>query len=133
MNAAEEEEAIEEPRSLELENTPMEVVEPVLSPVISSAEDLNGDLNGMSVTARTDEAVLTEEQIEAKLAEFGEYDPKLDLSSYEPPPLDLLADHGSGEITVTKEELEMNKDRIVETLGHYNIAIAKIKPPSALL
>ena len=127
VNAAEEDEAIEEPRSLELENTPMEVVEPVLSPVISSAEDLNGDLNGMSVTARTDEAVLTEEQIEAKLAEFGEYDPKLDLSSYEPPPLDLLVDHGSGEITVTKEELEMNKDRIVETLGHYNIAIAKIK------
>ena len=120
--------AMTEPTNeLELETTPMEVVEPVLSPVISSAEDLNGDLNGMSVTAKTDEAVLTEEQIEAKLQEFGEYDPKLDLSSYEPPPLDLLVDHGTGEITVTKEELEMNKDRIVQTLGHYNIAIAKIK------
>jgi len=112
---------------LELETTPMEVVEPVLSPVISTAEDLNGDLNGMSVTANTEEAVLTEDQIEAKLAEFGEYDPTLDLSSYEPPPLDLLVDHGTGEITVTKEELEMNKDRIVQTLGHYNIGIDKIK------
>ncbi|MBK9148848.1 MAG: DNA translocase FtsK 4TM domain-containing protein [Flavobacteriales bacterium] len=112
---------------LELETTPMEVVEPVLSPVLSTAEDLNGDLNGMSVTANTEEAVLTEDEIEAKLQEFGPYDPTLDLSSYEPPPLDLLVDHGSGEITVTKEELEMNKDRIVQTLGHYNIAIAKIK------
>jgi DNA segregation ATPase FtsK/SpoIIIE, S-DNA-T family len=112
---------------LELETTPMEVVEPVLSPVISTTEDLNGDLNGMSVTANTEEAVLTEDEIEAKLAEFGEYDPTLDLSSYEPPPLDLLVDHGTGEITVTKEELEMNKDRIVQTLGHYNIGIDKIK------
>jgi len=112
---------------LELETTPMEVVEPVLSPVISTADDLNGDLNGMSVTANTEEPVLTEDQIEAKLAEFGEYDPTLDLSSYEPPSLDLLVDHGTGEITVTKEELEANKDRIVSTLGHYNIAIDKIK------
>lgn len=124
---AEEEEVEEEAMPLELETTPMEVVEPVLSPVISTAEDLNGDLNGMSVTANTEEAVLTEDQIEAKLAEFGEYDPTLDLSSYEPPPIDLLVDHGTGEITVTKEELEMNKDRIVATLGHYNIGIDKIK------
>ncbi len=117
----------EQANELQLETTPMEVVEPVRSPVISTAEDLNGDLNGMSVTANTEEAVLSEDEIEAKLAEFGEYDPTLDLSSYEPPPLDLLVDHGTGEITVTKEELEMNKDRIVQTLGHYNIGIDKIK------
>ncbi|MBK8498727.1 MAG: DNA translocase FtsK [Flavobacteriales bacterium] len=122
-----EEEDVEVSPELELETTPMEVVEPVLSPVMSSAEDLNGDLNGMSVIANTEEKFLSEDQIEAKLQEFGEYDPKLDLSSYEPPPIDLLIDHGSGEITVTKEELEMNKDRIVETLGHYNIGIDKIK------
>ncbi len=129
VDEAEEEEEVEQETpelELELDTTPMEVVTPVLSPVISSAEDLNGDLNGMSVTA-TEEKVLSEDQIEAKLAEFGEYDPKLDLSSYEPPPIDLLVDHGTGEITVTKEELEMNKDRIVETLGHYNIGIDKIK------
>jgi S-DNA-T family DNA segregation ATPase FtsK/SpoIIIE len=112
---------------LELDTAPTEVVEPVLSPVISTANDLNGDLNGMSVTANAEEPVLTEDEIEAKLAEFGEYDPTLELSSYEPPPLDLLVDHGTGEITVTKEELEANKDRIVATLGHYNIAIDKIK------
>src|SRR5690606_12920726 len=94
---------------------------------ISSVDELNGELNGMSVVATAEEKVLTEDQIEEKLQEFGEYDPTLDLSSYELPPLDLLVDHGTGEITVTKEELEQNKDRIVETLGHYNIGIEKIK------
>ncbi|MFN3875652.1 MAG: DNA translocase FtsK 4TM domain-containing protein, partial [Flavobacteriales bacterium] len=112
---------------LELDAEPAAATEPLESPAIASAGDLNGDLNGMSVTANTEEPVLSEDEIEAKLAEFGEYDPTLDLSSYEPPPLELLVDHGTGEITVTKEELEANKDRIVATLGHYNIGIEKIK------
>jgi len=99
------------------EETP---VDPIL-PAVPIAVD------GMSVVAAAEEKVLTEDQIEAKLQEFGEYDPTLDLSSYELPPLDLLVDHGTGEVTVTKEELEANKDRIVETLGHYNIGIDKIK------
>lgn len=118
---------VEEAQALELEMAPMEVVEPVRSPVAATVEALNSELNGMSVEAGPKETVLSEDEIEAKLQEFGEYDPKLDLSSYEQPPLDLLVDHGTGEITVTKEELEANKDRIVATLGHYNIGIDKIK------
>jgi S-DNA-T family DNA segregation ATPase FtsK/SpoIIIE len=110
---------------LELESAPFEVVEPIISPVL--AHELSGDLNGMDVQVAQAEEVLSEDEIESKLQEFGEYDPKLDLSSYELPPLDLLVDHGTGELTVTKEELEANKDRIVETLGHYNIGIDKIK------
>ncbi|MBK7382478.1 MAG: DNA translocase FtsK 4TM domain-containing protein [Flavobacteriales bacterium] len=109
--------------ALELDTTPNEVVEPVVSPVMSGMDDLNG----MSVVANTEEKTLSEDQIEERLKEFGEYDPTLDLSSYELPPIDLLVDHGTGELTVTKEELEANKDRIVETLGHYNIGIDKIK------
>jgi len=57
----------------------------------------------------------------------GQYDPKLDLSSYQYPTLDLLRDYGSGKITVNNNELEANKDKIVDTLGNYNIEIAKIK------
>ncbi|SFB94784.1 DNA segregation ATPase FtsK/SpoIIIE, S-DNA-T family [Parapedobacter composti] len=57
----------------------------------------------------------------------GQYDPKLDLSGYQYPTLDLLRDYGSGKITVNNHELEANKDKIVETLGNYNIEIAKIK------
>ncbi len=59
--------------------------------------------------------------------EFGQYDPKLDLSGYQYPGLDLLTDYGSGKITINNQELEDNKNKIVETLGNYNIEIAKIK------
>ncbi|MBV6404240.1 MAG: DNA translocase FtsK 4TM domain-containing protein [Flavobacteriales bacterium] len=99
--------------------------DPILPAVPIAVDAMN--VEGMSVEAGAADKVLTEDQIEAKLQEFGEYDPTLDLSSYELPPLDLLVDHGTGEVTVTKEELEANKDRIVATLGHYNIGIDKIK------
>ena len=125
-----EEEVDEEEPILEEEPTHFVVVPPVLVPEpepLAAVHELAGDLNGMDVQVAQAEEVLSEDEIEAKLQEFGEYDPKLDLSSYELPPLDLLVDHGTGEITVTKEELEANKDRIVETLGHYNIGIDKIK------
>jgi DNA segregation ATPase FtsK/SpoIIIE, S-DNA-T family len=58
----------------------------------------------------------------------GEYDPTLDLSHYRIPPLDLLEMYGEGgEIRVDKEELESNKNRIVNTLKNYNIDIERIK------
>jgi len=59
--------------------------------------------------------------------QFGQYDPKLDLSSYKYPTLDLLENYGSNKINVNAEELEANKNKIVETLNHYNIEIDKIK------
>ncbi|MEO7080656.1 MAG: DNA translocase FtsK, partial [Flavobacteriales bacterium] len=85
------------------------------------------EANGFSVEVRAPEEELSESEIENKLKEFGEYDPTLDLSSYVPPTLDLLAEHSTGELTVTKEELEENKNKIVTTLNNYNIGIEKIK------
>ena len=62
------------------------------------------------------------------VSEFGLYDPKMDLESYVLPPIELLKEYGgNGGASVTKEELESNKDRIVETLAQYKIDIAKIK------
>lgn len=58
---------------------------------------------------------------------FGAYDPKLDLPKYQYPPLDLLENYGSNKISVDTTELEANKNKIVETLNHYNIEIDKIK------
>lgn len=55
------------------------------------------------------------------------YDPTLDLPHYKLPPLDLLNDYGGDEINVNKDELEANKNRIVETLRNYSIKIQKIK------
>jgi len=61
------------------------------------------------------------------VAQFGAYDPKLDLPKYKYPTLDLLENYGSNKISVNSDELEANKNKIVETLNHYNIEIDKIK------
>jgi len=68
------------------------------------------------------------ENLSNKLVEdFGEFDPTLELSEFKFPTLDLLNDYGDESITINKEELEANKDRIVETLNNYKIGIASIK------
>ena len=58
---------------------------------------------------------------------LGEYDPTLDLPKFRYPPLSLMKEYDKGETTVSNEELISNKNRIVETLGNYNIKIDKIK------
>ncbi len=75
------------------------------------------------------EDVVEEKKADANVLveKFGQYDPKLDLSSYKYPHLGLLKDYGSGKITINNYELEANKDKIVDTLGNYNIEIEKIK------
>lgn len=63
--------------------------------------------------------------------QLGEYDPKLDLSQYQHPTLELLENYQSSRSQMSREELlaelEANKNRIIETLGHYQIEIDKIK------
>lgn len=74
-----------------------------------------------------EEKTLDEKDLDDRLKEFGEYDPKLDLSAYQLPTIDLLEDYGGNKLNINKEELESNKNKIVEVLGHYNIEISKIK------
>ena len=69
-----------------------------------------------------------EENLASKLvADFGEFDPTLELSNYKFPTLDLLKEYSSAGITINQEELEENKNKIVETLRNYKIDIAQIK------
>jgi len=75
------------------------------------------------IIEKTEEEQKSEDLVE----QFGTYDPTLDLASYKYPGLDLLEDHGSNKISVDANELEANKNKIVETLNHYNIEIDKIK------
>ena len=90
-----------------------------------SNEEIDADDIDMEVTA------LTEEKQAIEIGEhFGldtNFDPKLELSSYKLPPLDLLKDYGESTNSVDREELEANKKRIVDTLANYNITIDKIK------
>jgi DNA segregation ATPase FtsK/SpoIIIE, S-DNA-T family len=68
------------------------------------------------------------EDEEDLIAKFGPFDPTLDLANYQYPTIDLLHKRDeSGTNKVTTEELEANKDRIVETLGNFGIGIASIK------
>ena len=60
--------------------------------------------------------------------DFGEFDPTLELGNYKFPTIELLDQHGvSGGITINQEELEENKNKIVDTLKNYKIGIAQIK------
>jgi S-DNA-T family DNA segregation ATPase FtsK/SpoIIIE len=71
---------------------------------------------------------IIEENLASKLvADFGLFDPTLDLSNYKYPTIDLLKEYSTGGITINQEELEENKNRIVDTLRNYKIEIAQIK------
>ncbi len=78
------------------------------------------------------EKVAEEETIDENLAsrlvaDFGLFDPTLDLPHFKFPSLELLKEYSTGGITINQSELEENKNRIVETLRNYKIEIAQIK------
>ncbi|MEC8599743.1 MAG: DNA translocase FtsK 4TM domain-containing protein [Bacteroidota bacterium] len=78
------------------------------------------------------EAAKEEETLDVKLANElvknqGSFDPKLELRNFKMPNLDLLKNYGESGITINQEELEANKNKIVETLNNYKIGISNIK------
>jgi S-DNA-T family DNA segregation ATPase FtsK/SpoIIIE len=102
------------------------------NPSQTEKEELNidNDKTENEVVIPSTEQYKTNVQYDAAqelLNEKGEYDPKLELSAYEKPSTDLLDEYGSNTINVQKEELEANKNRIVETLNNYAIQIDTIK------
>lgn len=70
---------------------------------------------------------IKEESVSIKHAPMEDFDPTLDLSNYKYPTLDLLEDHHIHNSEVSKEELESNKIKIVDTLRNYKIEITQIK------
>ncbi len=64
----------------------------------------------------------------ARVLNSENYDPTLDLANYKYPTLDLLEDHGGNtKVQVDREELEENKNKIVETLSSFQIGIETIR------
>ncbi|WP_443946573.1 DNA translocase FtsK 4TM domain-containing protein [Pedobacter sp. AW1-32] len=127
-----EEQAEEIPTSVVL--SPMETNLPVAPPtpppapvsmplVIENEAEIEEKPEPAFTVAKSEEEIKSDDLIE----QFGKYDPTLDLSGYKKPHLDLLENYGSNKISVNAEELEANKNKIVETLNHYNIEIDKIK------
>jgi S-DNA-T family DNA segregation ATPase FtsK/SpoIIIE len=117
--------AIEMPKEHEPEEHRPVVLSPAKNVPFETAMAVSNDLKESPplTIERTEEDKKSTELIE----QFGMYDPTLDLSTYKYPPLDLLENYGSNKIAVNSEELEANKNKIVETLNHYNIEIDKIK------
>ncbi|WP_426491782.1 DNA translocase FtsK 4TM domain-containing protein [Hymenobacter sp. 102] len=106
---------------------PAPAAAPVVAGLSFEVEDATTGPAELDPSAGADMAVIAEEVEDEEVMPTGEYDPTLDLPRYQYPTLELLNDYGVAKAQVTKEELEANKDRIVETLGHYGINIASIK------
>ena len=117
-----------------------EINKKALKPTISNSSEINLDPNLKSDSAiiptidevfvieKAAEETIIEENLASRLvSDFGLFDPTLDLSNYKYPTIDLLKDYSSGGITINQEELEENKNKIVETLRNYKIEIAQIK------
>lgn len=105
--------------------TPTLQTAPIVSEPIKEIIETNDE--AFVIEKATDEDVM-EENLAAKLvADFGLFDPTLELSNYKFPTIDLLKEYTSVGITINQEELEENKNRIVETLRNYKIDIAQIK------
>ncbi|MNX65125.1 DNA translocase SpoIIIE [compost metagenome] len=132
---------------LKTEDTQFEINKEALKPTISNSSeiDLNPvakpvqmDIKPATVTApvhteefvieKAEEEDIIEENLASRLvADFGLFDPTLDLSNYKFPTIDLLKEYSTGGITINQEELEENKNKIVDTLRNYKIEIAQIK------
>jgi DNA segregation ATPase FtsK/SpoIIIE, S-DNA-T family len=69
--------------------------------------------------------VLAVQESTANLTE--PYDPTLELSHYEYPHLQLLNEFDNQTLEIDREELEANKNQIIQTLLHFKIEIEKIR------
>ena len=133
---------------LKTNGTQFEINKEALKPTINNASDIVRDPINKPLTMvvatqqepeinipqetfvieKAAEEDIIEENLASRLvADFGLFDPTLDLSNYKFPVIDLLKEYSTGGITINQAELEENKNRIVDTLRNYKIEIAQIK------
>ena len=119
---------------INLDTLPKPIVEPVLTqtfpttPPAPKEPTIITTSDEAFVIEKAEEEDIVEENLASRLvADFGLFDPTLELSNYKFPTIDLLKEYSSGGITINQEELEENKNKIVDTLRNYKIEIAQIK------
>ena len=82
----------------------------------------------LTITPIVPPSVVDPEDLAKQLVEnYGEYDPRLDLSDYRFPTIELLNEPRDKGIIINEEELKENNDTIIKTLADYKIEISKIK------
>lgn len=117
-------------KEIELSNEETKLVE-TNTQIVSDNQLINDedDLEIDMIVEETSEEIIIEKNLSDKLvSDFGEFDPKLELSNYKFPTIELLKEYPNNSgITINQEELEENKNKIVSTLNNYKIGIASIK------
>ncbi len=119
-------------KEIELSNENTGLIETELKPDIAIEKqsiDEETKKEVAMIVEETSEEVIIEKNLSDKLvSDFGEFDPKLELSKYKFPMIELLKEYTNNSgITINQEELEENKNKIVSTLNNYKIGIASIK------
>jgi DNA segregation ATPase FtsK/SpoIIIE, S-DNA-T family len=119
---------------INLDTLPKPIVEPVVKQALPTTPPTPKEPTIITtsdeafVIEKAEEEDIVEENLASRLvADFGLFDPTLELSNYKFPTIDLLKEYSSGGITINQEELEENKNKIVDTLRNYKIEIAQIK------
>ncbi len=105
-----------------------ELLNIVLEPVIpeKKKEETVVEEVEIAVDQIEEEKSVTENLADKLVKDFGEFDPKLELGNFKFPTFNLLKQYNES-ISIDPEELEANKNRILETLKNYKIGISKIK------
>ena len=100
---------------------------PVLKTAISKEEETATEpVVEIDVAIGREEKSVAENLSDKLVKDFGEFDPTLELANFKFPTFNLLKQYNET-ISIDPEELEANKDKIVETLKNYKIGIAEIK------
>ena len=94
-------------------------------PTPNSKTDKKDDGIKLSLEAIEEDEVV--KKAKKLVADFGEVDPTLELKNFRSPTESLLKSYPHEGITINEQELEENKERIVDTLKNYQIGIADIK------
>jgi len=116
----------ETPTTFEVTTTTSEDEEEVEEPVLKTSSKEDEDVKIEVETVKEEESE-TDNLANKLVEDFGQFDPTLELGKYQYPPLDLLKKYENEGVTINQEELEENKNRIVETLNNYKIGIDSIK------
>ncbi len=111
---------IVETTDLELDDPAEEILSPVKEKPAAQKMD---DALELEIKIVPDEL---EEEEEKVVENLPPYEPTLDLRDYKYPTLTLLEAHGSEKIIQDTNELQNNKNQIIETLRNYSIEIQKI-------
>lgn len=107
----------------DLEEEPAEEKAPKPTPPAKEEDDKE---LSFEVNKTEDEVSIPEHGGHISLADNEKYAPELDLPHYKFPTLDLLEARGQESIVLDKDELEQNKNQIVQTLKSFGIEIQRI-------